>query len=371
MKDRIFFNGLQYSSNGAGISKYIEKLSEQYLNTYYNIDILMRKDKKFNTKNVLIYKGKINNSTQRIFAEQITINNELNKYNLIHYPDYAMPIFTDKPCVVTIHDMNRYAMPEMWTNMQRQTFKHFMNVTIKKSKKIICVSQFTANEVVKHYPNINDNKIEVVLEGFEVEIKNSINKDYNVVAKKYKITKKYMLYVGTISPHKNIKRMIEAFYKIKKQGYDYQLVIAGKKGWLYNEIFELVKSKHLEKEVIFTDYVSNEDLELLYQNCLFSVFISLYEGFGFPPLEAMARNKAVLVSNVASIPEVVGEAGLYCNPLDVKEIAKKMITLIDNENLREDLIYKGKERLKIFKWEKTAKETYKIYEKILNKRRIV
>jgi len=367
MANKILFNALQFNSNGAGISKYSVKLSEYYLNNYSNIDVLVRNNElvDYVSRNIIHCKRNTNNSKQRILEEQIFLSGLLNKYNLIHYPDYAIPVLTNKPCIATIHDLNRCALPQLWTKEQKITFKTFMNITVHKAKKIICISKFTADELIKYYKNINTNKIEIISQGFDIDICKNINIDFKYVQNKYKINKEYMLYVGTISPHKNIKRMIKAFYKIKKQGYNYQLVIAGKKGWLYEDIFELIKRKKLEKEVIFTDYISDEELELLYQNCIFTVFISLYEGFGLPPLESMARNKPVLVSKIASIPEVVGNAGLYCNPFDLEDISKKMIEIIVNPSLRNDLIYKGNKRVSQFKWEETAKKTYRVYEKVL------
>lgn len=367
MINKILFNALQFNSNGAGISKYSAKLLEYYLKNYKNINVLVRSNElqNYNSKNIIRCRRDINNSKQRILEEQIFSAKLLSKYNLIHYPDYAVPIFTCKPCVATIHDLNRCVLPKLWTKEQKLTFKAFMNITIQRASKIICVSKFTANELVKYYDNINTDKIEVILQGFDVKKYEGLSVSFKDIQNKYKINKDYMLYVGTISPHKNIKRMIKAFYKIKKQGYNYQLVIAGKKGWLYDDIFEIIKKKNLENEVIFTDYISDEELELLYRNCMFTVFISLYEGFGFPPLEAMARNKPVLVSKIASIPEVVGDAGLYCNPFDIENIASKMVELIQNPNLKQDLIYKGSKRIQCFKWENTARKTYRVYEKIL------
>lgn len=367
MKDKILFNALQFSPDGGGISKYSAKLLEYYLKNYKDVDVLVRNDelKNCKSKNIINCKRNISNSLQRTLEEQIFLIKLLNKYSLIHYSGYV-PIFANKPCIVTVHDLNRCALPQMWTKTQNLNFRILMNATIFKAKKIICISKFTANELIKYYKNIDTDKIEVILLGFDISICKNIHTNFQYIKNKYAINKEYMLYVGTISPHKNLKRMIKAFYKIKKQGYNYQLVIAGKKGWMYNDIFEFIKQKNLEKEVIFTDYISDEELELLYQNCMFTVFISLYEGFGIPPLESMARNKPVLVSKIASIPEVVGEAGLYCNPFNIEDISKKMVELIDNKNLRQNLISKGNKRIEYFKWEDAAKKTYNLYEKELH-----
>lgn len=367
MNDLIFFNALQYSQNGAGISKYAENLLKQYLKNYNNIDVLI--DRKMmgniNNKNLIRYKDKLNNSTQRIIAEQFKTIKLLGRYNLIHYPDYAIPILCAKPCITTIHDLAMYSSTNTYTRPQIITKRFFMNFTIRKAYKLICISNFTAKELTKYYKDIDTDKIEIVYNGIDYKPYEISQQNILTTKDKFKINKPYILFVGTLSPSKNIHRLIKAFNNLKKQGYDYQLVIAGKKGWLYENLFQLVSKLKIDKEVIFTGYVSDSELEVLYNKCEFCSFISLYEGFGFPPLEAMARQKPVLVSNIASIPEVVGNAGLYCNPYSTSDITKKMIKLINDNNLKSSLIKKGVLRVKSFSWDKTANNTYRVYEKVL------
>lgn len=179
----------------------------------------------------------------------------------------------------------------------------------------------------------------------------------------------YILYVGTIAPHKNITKLIEAFGEVRKK-YDYQLVIVGKKGWMYDEVFEKVRQKGLEKEVIFTDFISDEKLEVLYYRAAFFVSISLYEGFGFPPLEAMGRGCPVLVSDIDVFREMCGKAALYCNPKDQQDIVRKMLAMIEEtekEDKRKVWMPKGSQQVKRFNWEETASKVYEVYEKLLAK----
>jgi glycosyltransferase involved in cell wall biosynthesis len=248
--------------------------------------------------------------------------------------------------------------------MQVVTKRILVNRTLKKAKKIICISEFTKNEIKKYFPNVDEKKIEVIHNGFAY---NKINLKGQQVRldDKVRITKKYLLYVGTIAPHKNIERLIQAFYNIKKQGYDYQLVIAGKRGWMYEGVFQTVKKLNLENEVIFTGYISDDVLELLYKKSEIFCFVSMYEGFGFPPLEAMAREIPVLTSNVASIPEVVGDAAYIVNPYNVDDIAKGMVELLTEGKLRSNLIQKGLERVKKFTWDECAKQTFEVYRKVI------
>lgn len=361
---KILVNALQFSKDGAGISRYSQKLSECILNE--NIDILCRTDlvDKFKNKRNLIPID-INKSSDRIIKEQLLNLNLYRKYDLIHFLDYATPAMYRGKKIATIHDMAMHTMEDKYTKGQIITKKILLKNTIKHANKLICISEFTAKELLKFYPNTDEKKIEVIYNGFEynkVDIKDEFIKK---TLKKFEINKKYLLFVGTLSPHKNIERIIDAFNEVKKNGYDYQLVICGKKGWMYNDILKKSKVLNLEKEVIFTDYVKEEELEILYGNAEQFIFPSLYEGFGFPPIEAMARKVPVIVSREGALPEVVGNAGLFCDAYDYKDISKKIIKLINNYDLRTKLIEEGTERVKYFSWENTSIKTNNIYQNLL------
>ena len=188
-----------------------------------------------------------------------------------------------------------------------------------------------------------------------------------LLKEKYKINKKYILFVGTLQPRKNIVRLIEAFSKIHHQ-QQLNLVIVGKKGWMYEEILEAPKQYGIENQIKFLEFVPDEDLSLLYKNALCFVLPSLYEGFGLPVLEAMTQGCPVITSNVSSLPEAGGDAALYVNPEDVDEIAAKMQSLVKDEELRKTLIEKGYKQVKKFSWEKAARETLKVLEEVGERR---
>ena len=143
---------------------------------------------------------------------------------------------------------------------------------------------------------------------------------------------------------------------------DFKLIIVGKKGWLYENIFEKVKTMNLEKKVIFTDHVSDSELIWLYKNAFCLVLPSLYEGFGIPILEAMSNNCPTLISMNSSLPEVGGEASIYFDPKSSEDLLEKMVTLYENKGLRKELITKGKKRVKLFSWKKMAEQTLEAYE---------
>ncbi|MGL5560175.1 MAG: glycosyltransferase family 4 protein [Paraclostridium dentum] len=365
---KILVNALQFSRDGAGISRYSDKISNNLINNYDNIDVLCRVDtvESFENKEQLIKLNlKKNRSYTRIIEEQIKSINLYKKYDLVHFLDYATPILYKGKKIATIHDMAMHTMKDKYTKGQIITKKILLENTINHADKLICISEFTANELLHYYPNVEESKIEIVYHGFEYSYKCISEKNQKEVLQKFNIKKNYLLFVGTLSPHKNIERIVEALSKIKRQGYDYQLVICGKKGWLYQEIFKKVKSLKLEDQVIFTDYVSDEELEVLYRNAKLFVFPSLYEGFGFPPIEAMARNIPVLTSREGALPEVVGNAAIFCDAYCSDDIAKKSIEILENDNLRKKLIQRGVDRVKYFSWNKAAYKVNQIYNKVL------
>jgi glycosyltransferase involved in cell wall biosynthesis len=186
------------------------------------------------------------------------------------------------------------------------------------------------------------------------------------LGKKFGITKPYILFVGTLQPRKNIAKLIEAFSQLKNKNT--QLVIVGKKGWLWEEIFNAPAKFGVLERVKFLDFVSNEDLPGLYKNALCFVLPSLYEGFGLPVLEAMKFGCPTVISNVSSLPEVGGDASLYFDPQSVDDIAQKIEMVVSDEKLRAEMVKKGYNQVKQFSWEKTAKQTLKVLEDLGNAR---
>jgi glycosyltransferase involved in cell wall biosynthesis len=188
----------------------------------------------------------------------------------------------------------------------------------------------------------------------------------NELKAKYSLTDKYILFVGTLQPRKNISRLIEAFSILsKKRAFsDIELVIVGKKGWSYEEILQAPKKFAVSDRVKFLDFVPDDDLPFLYQHAQCFVLPSLYEGFGLPVLEAMKYNCPVITSNVSSLPEAGGDAAVYIDPLSVSDIAEKLEKVLSDRNLRNTMIERGRKQIQKFSWEKAAKETLKILEKV-------
>lgn len=367
---KILLNGLHYAPDGAGISKYTHKLLEAFVRGNYDIDILMRQEFQCDNQDErLIFVDKaLGSSTKRILEEQIGQSRKYKTYDLIHFPDYATPIFYTGSKIATIHDMAMHTMRDKYTLMQNLTKNVLLQHTINKAEQLICVSEFSKQELLHYYPHVKD-KATVVYEGIEIP-KWEISKDrQKKVLDKLGIFDKFILYVGTIAPHKNIDTLIRAFAPIKASGYPYKLVIAGKKGWMYEEVFKIASELQLEKDIVFTGFVSDEELEVLYKQAEVFVSASLYEGFGFPPLEAMGRGCVAVVSDIPVFRETCGDSVVYCDPKKVEDITRSILEALSNKELRQALMDKGKKRVGLFNWDKVAKQTYETYLEVLDNKR--
>ncbi len=266
-------------------------------------------------------------------------------------PAHYLPRFSLVKTVVTIHDLSFLYFPKEFLLKDLIQLKLWTKYSIKKANKIIAVSKTTKKDIIKNY-NIPEEKIEVIYNGYE-KISNTKSEKFTIKIQ----NKPYILYVGTIQPRKNINVLIEAFSKFKLLYPDYQLIIAGKKGWLYKDIFKKVIDFGLEDCVFFTDYISENQLIFLYKNAFCLVIPSLYEGFGIPLLEAMNFDCPVISSYSSSLPEIAGDAALYFDPNNYLDLVEKLKLLRENSDLKKDLIKKGKERIKQFSWKKTAEQT--------------
>lgn len=271
-------------------------------------------------------------------------------------PAHYAPRFCPVPTIVTIHDLSYFYYPEEFLKKDLYQLKNWTKYSVKKTRQIIAVSQTTKNDLVKFY-QIPEGKIEVIYNGFSHVIPNGQKP-------KTKSQKPYILYVGTIQPRKNLQTLINAFHALLKEKPEYTLVITGKKGWLYENICNQVKTLQLEHKVIFTGYVGDEEKAQLYADASVFVLPSLYEGFGLPILEAMSYDCPVIASSASSLPEIGADVCLYFDPQKPDELKEKMLEVIDNIDLRKELVKKGKQRVQLFSWQKCGQETLEMIKKL-------
>ncbi len=299
----------------------------------------------------------------------INYNKLFNSHDeLYHFFNFIVPPNITGKVITTIHDMTYILYPETMDKKNLKRITNDIDYSVNRSDKIITVSESSKNDIIK-YLNVQPSKIEIVYNGVDYERFNKFyaTEEKEEVKKKYSLPEKYILYMGTLEPRKNIESIVEGFY-ILKQKYrdDIKLVIAGKKGWLFESIFNLVEQLKLTEDIIFTDYVDEKDKPLIYNMAEIFVFPSLYEGFGIPVLEAMASEVPVITSNVSSLPEVAGDAALLVAPKDKESIAEQMHKILSNENLRKELVHKGKIQCRKFTWQDSADRLYEIYKEVLN-----
>ncbi|MBW2059619.1 MAG: glycosyltransferase family 4 protein, partial [Deltaproteobacteria bacterium] len=279
--------------------------------------------------------------------------------SLIHYPDFSGPLLSAKRMVITLHDLSFFRYPHVFPPSLRVWKRIMARFSVWKAQLVICVSRFTANEAAAILKTRQE-KLRVIPLGVK-----ELNRPFlRKVAEGEKPDTPYLLYVGTLEPRKNLIRLVKATALLWEQGLKYPLIMAGRKGWLYQGLFDLIDSLGLGDHVRFLGHVSQDGLSSLYRNAEVFVYPSVYEGFGLPPLEAMSCGTPVVVSNRSSLPEVCGDAACYVDPFDEGDMARGILSVLQDDNLRRILVEKGFERVKLFSWENAARETIRVYEEV-------
>lgn len=276
---------------------------------------------------------------------------------LTHYG----PRFSKIPTIVSVMDLSYLHYPQTFKKNDLYQLTKWTEYSVKKAKKVITISNSSKNDIIKYY-KVRPEKVKVVHLG----LKNlSMNAPSEKDLKEFGVNQKFILFVGTLQPRKNISRLIEAFSRLPKEiSSDHQLVIIGKKGWLYEDILSAPEKYNVKDKVVFLDYISDEDLPNFYRKAEVFVLPSLYEGFGLPVLEAMRYGCPVITSSVSSLPEAGGDAAQYFKPEDVDDIKKSIEKVLTDRSLREKMIERGREHYKKFTWEKAAKEVLSAIEEV-------
>jgi glycosyltransferase involved in cell wall biosynthesis len=305
----------------------------------------------------LARRGKIG----RLIAEQLIIPFFQTRYKLdiIHSMAFSIPIFARCINIVTVHDLVYKIYPQTIKQNRRYYYNLLFDLSMKRADKIISVSSNTKKDIIK-YLKIESDKIVTILEGVDNERFNSINVGTNTESIKEIITKKYILFVGNVEPRKNLATLLKAFSAIHNQ-LEHDLVIVGARGWKNSDVFDVVEKLNLHDRVIFTGFIKDDLLPILYRKADLFVFPSIYEGFGLPVLEAMASGTPVISSNSSSLPEVVKDAALLFDPLSEQEISECILKIVNNNEISKKFIQKGFRRVDNLSWSDTAEKTIEIY----------
>ena len=290
--------------------------------------------------------------------------------DLIHStsPMSRIPASYRGKTIVTVHDLAVYKVPEVFPKMSRARVKALLNMMADKAERIIAVSQSTKDDLCEIF-DCPLEKVDVIYSGYDRRFSDESSVAREKVLEKYgiDIKDKYMLFLGTLEPVKNIEKLFEAFKIFKSSCKDngvacnYKLVMAGKNGWKAEGYKKLAKEMGIEKDVVFTGYVIGDEMVPLFANADFFVMPSLYEGFGTTVLEAFATGTPAIVTNVSSVPELAGDAAILVDPKDAQGIAEAMVKLAKDEELKKALREKGKMQVAKFDWDKCARETLAVY----------
>lgn len=297
------------------------------------------------------------------FSEQFGLLNQINglKADLVHFAFPQQPILYGGKTVTTIHDLTtlRFDNPaknKLYFKIKQFIYAQVIKRAVKKASKVIVPSKYVADDLA-NFSKIIKSNISVTYEAADI-IKDQAEPVLEVDGQKF------LVYVGRPNPHKNLKKLIDAFVKVSIDYPDIKLVLAGKKDTNYLLIEKYIEEQKI-KNVVFAGFVSEGQLKWLYENCLAYLFPSFSEGFGLPGLEAMIHGAPVISSNATCLPEIYGDAAIYFNPHDIKDMADKIIRLLSSDSLRKELISKGYSQAKKYSWQKMAEQTLSIYNKAL------
>jgi glycosyltransferase involved in cell wall biosynthesis len=355
--------------NRAGIGQYILRLVESLAELEHENDTFVllqsRKDKSsIINSNGFIHKSLWTPSHNRF--EQPALRIEVARLNLdlLHSPDFIPPFRRNCKSVITIHDLAFLLYPHFLTKESARYYGQ-IDQAWRKTDHIIAVSEATKQDSIKML-GVPEKKITVIHEAANPIYRPlPAEEARQKVKEKYKLDKDFILFVSTIEPRKNLPSLLNAYRQLRnKYKRDELLVLAGSKGWLWEEVYETVERLNLEQEVVFLGRVPSVDLVHLYNAARLLVHPSFYEGFGLTPLEAMTCGTPVIVSNTAALPEVVGDAGLMINPHDIEGLTVAMWRVLTEPELRQELSQKGLKRAANFSWQKAAQQTLDVYHKI-------
>ncbi len=302
--------------------------------------------------------------TQTRFAAEVWNDNP----DVLWMPMHNIPLMRKSKLktVVTIHDLAFKIFPESFPKKDLRQINLLTDMAIRNADRMIAISHSTKRDILKFYPQIDENKIKVIHHGFDGELfKNEISKEESEkILKTYNLQhKNYLLYVGAIQPRKNLETLIRAFEKYKNNlqsatcnPQPIKLVFAGSKAWMWERVIERVENSQFRDDIVLTGRVDFSILATLYRNAGLFVFPSLYEGFGIPVLEAMASKVPVICADNSSLREAGGEAAQYFHSVDSNELAKKIEKVLSDDGMKKSMIEKGIKQTENFSWEKCARE---------------
>jgi glycosyltransferase involved in cell wall biosynthesis len=318
--------------------------------------------------NLSIVHKRVNSLRRRWFAVGLPLYIKQSAFDLFHGTNYEVPLWSRCPAILTIHDLSLFLHPETHEDRLVRRGQRRLPVMARTASSIITPTESVRREVCEHL-HVNPSKVISIPEAARDIFRPIPIEETSETRRRLQIEDDFILFVGTIEPRKNLLTLLKAFEEIlRSTSLRPQLVICGREGWLTGELFSYLRKSGVEDHLRFTGYLTDEDLCALYSSCRAFVYPSLYEGFGLPPLEAMACGAPVITSNIPAITETVGTtAARLISPTDTQALARSIIELFENENERRRLSSNGLKRASQFSWERTARLTLEVYTQLLRR----
>jgi len=373
--------GIDYTAaikQSAGIGRYVRGLAEGLARVDLDNEYLLFYAARRPTGSQPIHSGNLNFRDRALPLSERVLNVLWHRLSLpvpidlfirgidvFHFPDYTLPPVRQAAAVLTVHDLSFLMYPECADEKLRAYLEHAVPQSLERADYVLADSENTRNDLVCLL-DVPPERAEVVYCGVDAHFRPATEDARLEVRERYGLDFPFILTVGVIEPRKNLPTLLRALSRLKaRPDFVPKLVVAGQPGWLYESVYQLVEALHLEREVVFLGYVPEEDLPALYSLAEVFAYPSLYEGFGLPPLEAMACGTPVVCSDASSLPEVVGSAGLLVRALDVEGLAEALARVLADERLRGDLRTRGRQRAAQFTWEATARKLLDVYGRVL------
>jgi len=380
IKKKILIDGLSLLSPFTGVAKYTYenayRLEKKYADGYewfydygfHSKELIQSTNSKKSVHILKKVKALIvsNPIVKKIGRETLSLLSYISSptYDLYWQPNYIPKRIKSKKIITTVHDFSFYIQPEWHPKERLNYYKKYFWKQASSSDLLITGSHFTKQEIIKymHYP---EEKITVIYHGVDHELYKVYEQNVLEESKnKFDLNTNFLLFVGSIEPRKNLLNLLKAYHLLSNSiKHDYPLVLVGFKGWENRDIMQEIEKD--KEHIKYLGYLTNEELVHVYNLATLFIYPSLYEGFGIPPLEAMACKTAVIASNVASIPEVCADAAMYIDPNNPHDIAKKITTLLMDTQKRLSLAEKGFKHSQQFTWEKAAQAHMNVFQKVL------
>jgi glycosyltransferase involved in cell wall biosynthesis len=285
--------------------------------------------------------------------------------DLFHGTNYELPLWNRRRTVLTVHDLSSLLYPELHRRRLARRMRLRLPLAAKLAKAVITPTEAVKREVCARL-KVKPAKVTAIHEAPRESFSPAPPNDSARVRQRFGIEDHFLLFVGTLEPRKNLLTLLRAFAQILKEtNLRPQLVVAGGEGWLMDETFALMCDEGLRERLCLTGYLHDDDLRALFSSCRAFIYPSLYEGFGLPPLEAMACGAPVIASRVPALQETLGESALLVDPLDANALANTIVALLQDGRRRDEVIENGQARIKAFSWDRAAMATHQVYSQVL------